>query len=97
LDVTLTQGGQSKLTSVVSVPTMPTDGGMISKKDFYERITLSGLGAGQAMLSVEAKQGATSLGSASTMIEVALDGAVAGFVTLGKPKPAPAADAGMSP
>ena len=61
----------------------------------FERINLSGVGAGQAMLSVEAKQGTTSLGSASTMIEVTPDGAVAGFVTLGKPRPA--ADAGTSP
>jgi hypothetical protein len=88
LAVTLTQGGQTKLTTTVNVPTEPTDAGMISKTSFYERITLAGLSDGPAMVSVEAKQGATSLGTASGNIEVELDGAYASYVTLGMPKPA---------
>ena len=88
LDVTLTQGGQVKLTTTVSVPTEPSDAGMISKTSFYERIARVGLSDGPAMVSVEAKQGTTSLGTAAGNIEVELDGAYAAYVTLGMPKPA---------
>lgn len=94
LTVTLSQGGQTKQTAELQIPTEPTDGGMISKKSFYDRITLSGLGDGQAMVTVEAKQGGSSLDTASTMVEVEQNGAVAGYVTLGKANPPP--DAGMA-
>ena len=95
LEVTISQAGQTAVGATLSVPTMPVDGGAVSKSSFYERIKLpSAYTEGQAQVSVVAKQGASNLATAQAVIEVEPEGAVAGYVTLGEKVPPPPADAG---
>ena len=95
LEVSITQSGHTAGSATITVPTMPADGGPVSKTDFSERITLpSDCTAGEANVRVVAKQGASTLASAETNINVEAEGAVAGYVTLGEARPTKPADAG---
>ena len=95
LEVTISQTGHTGVAGNITVPTMPADGGPVSKTGFYERISLPGDYAdGEAKVRVVAKKGTTTLATAETTISVEAEGAVAGYVTLGEALPVKPADAG---
>jgi hypothetical protein len=95
LEVTISQLGRASVAATITVPTMPVDGGAISKTSFYERIALSkDYADGDAKVRVVAKQGATTLATSDADIVVEAEGASAGYVTLGEARPVQPADAG---
>jgi hypothetical protein len=79
LRVTITQAGQSPLTTAISPPTVPIDGGVKFKDEFFERIALpESWTSGAASIHVEAQSSAGGmLASRDAEVELRDEGAVA--------------------
>jgi hypothetical protein len=92
LAVNITQAGQSALDTTVTIATKETDAGTVVKNNtFFERITLpSSYTEAEVSVHVVAKDSAgKEVGSASGMMGVRPNEAIAGYITLGEDPPPP--------